>query len=294
MPTKRKLRVFICHASQDKPVARELYRQLLAEGWIDPWLDEEKLLPGQDWEIEIEKAVEAADAVIICLSHASVTKDGYIQKELRFALDSALTKPLHTSFVIPLRLDNSAVPRQFTGWQWLSYFPENTRKKAYQKLLSALRFRVDEAAIDNVKSPKEVEQYDVSNVLIKDALSRVFVSYSRKDIDFVRLLATDLQRVGFDVWWDISGIQGGDNWVRTIQDALDKSRFCAVVVTPDRMKSTWVEREYTYAINNNLKIVPIFLKTCKMPFAFSTTHYIDFRQNRYSVAIKELYSSLKK
>jgi len=44
----RKLRVFLCHASQDKPVVRELYQRLNAEGWIDPWLDEEKLLPGQD------------------------------------------------------------------------------------------------------------------------------------------------------------------------------------------------------------------------------------------------------
>ena len=34
--TDRKLRVFLCHASQDKPVVRELFQQLLAEGWIDP------------------------------------------------------------------------------------------------------------------------------------------------------------------------------------------------------------------------------------------------------------------
>jgi hypothetical protein len=58
--TDRKLRVFLCHASQDKPVVRELYQRLLAEGWIDPWLDEEKLLPSRiDWNIEIEKAVQA-------------------------------------------------------------------------------------------------------------------------------------------------------------------------------------------------------------------------------------------
>jgi len=50
MPTTdRKLRVFLCHASQDKPIVRELYQRLDAEGWIDPWLDEEKLLPSQDW-----------------------------------------------------------------------------------------------------------------------------------------------------------------------------------------------------------------------------------------------------
>jgi hypothetical protein len=50
MPEARKLRVFICHASQDKPIVRELYQRLLAapfgddKGWIDPWLDEEKLV----------------------------------------------------------------------------------------------------------------------------------------------------------------------------------------------------------------------------------------------------------
>ena len=76
MPTTdRKLSVFLCHSSQDKPIVRELYQRLNAEGWIDPWLDEEKLLPGQDWDMEIEKAVEAADAVIVCFSSNSVTKE---------------------------------------------------------------------------------------------------------------------------------------------------------------------------------------------------------------------------
>jgi hypothetical protein len=71
----RKLRVFLCHASQDKPVVGQLYQQLLAEGWIEPWLDKEKLLPGQDWELEIKKSVEVADAVIVCLSTISVAKE---------------------------------------------------------------------------------------------------------------------------------------------------------------------------------------------------------------------------
>lgn len=54
----QKLRVFLCHASQDKSIVRELYQRLLVEGWIDPWFDEEKLLPGQDWDFEIEKMLE--------------------------------------------------------------------------------------------------------------------------------------------------------------------------------------------------------------------------------------------
>ena len=109
----RKLRVFLCHASQDKPIVRELYQRLLAEGWIDPWLDEEKLLPGQDWDREIEKAVEAADVVIVCLSNNSVNKEGYVQRELKFVLDIALEKPEDAVFIIPLRLNEVQPPRRF-------------------------------------------------------------------------------------------------------------------------------------------------------------------------------------
>ncbi|MBN1453241.1 MAG: toll/interleukin-1 receptor domain-containing protein [Anaerolineales bacterium] len=57
MPEPRKLRVFLCHSSNDKPAVCELYQRLKSEGWIDSWLDEEKLYPGQDWDLEIEKAV---------------------------------------------------------------------------------------------------------------------------------------------------------------------------------------------------------------------------------------------
>jgi len=107
MPTTgRKLRVFLCHASQDKPIVRELYQRLLTEDWIDPWLDKEKLFPGQDWELEIEKSVEATDAVIVFLSNASVMKEGYFQKELKKVLDIANEKPEGVIFLIPMRLDD--------------------------------------------------------------------------------------------------------------------------------------------------------------------------------------------
>ena len=54
----RKLNVFLCHAKEDKPTVRELFRQLTAEGWMDVWLDEENLLPGQEAIVTIGYAVE--------------------------------------------------------------------------------------------------------------------------------------------------------------------------------------------------------------------------------------------
>ena len=42
MTEPRPLKVFLCHASAGKSVVRKLSHRLAAEGWIDPWLDEEE------------------------------------------------------------------------------------------------------------------------------------------------------------------------------------------------------------------------------------------------------------
>jgi hypothetical protein len=147
-PTSRNLRVFLCHSSGDKPAVRDLYRRLNAEGWIDAWLDEEKLLPGQDWEYEIEKALDQSDAVIVTLSTGSVSKEGYVQKELRFVLDIALEKPDGAIFVIPVRLDDCERPRGLRRIHGIDFFPSEHRESAYSKLLNSLRLRADSLEIE--------------------------------------------------------------------------------------------------------------------------------------------------
>lgn len=147
MTETRKLRVFLCHSSQDKPIVRELYQRLNAEGWIDPWLDEEKLLPGQDWDMEIEKAVEAADAVIVCLSSNSVPKEGYVQKELRFALGIALEKPEETIFILPIRLDECVVPRSLRSIQYIDFFPRERNTVVFKRLMESLQTRASKLDI---------------------------------------------------------------------------------------------------------------------------------------------------
>jgi formylglycine-generating enzyme required for sulfatase activity len=134
--SKRVLRVFLCHASGDKPAVRELYQRLCAEG-IDAWLDEEKLLPGQDWELEIPKAVRDSHVVIVCLSPSSITKAGYVQKEIKVALDEADKQPEGAIFLIPARLEECQVPDRLSRWHWVNLFEE----RGYDRLMRALRAR---------------------------------------------------------------------------------------------------------------------------------------------------------
>jgi formylglycine-generating enzyme required for sulfatase activity len=132
------LRIFLCHSSGDKPAVRNLYQRLSGEGF-DPWLDEEKLLPGQEWEVEIQKAVKTSDVVIVCLSHKAINKSGYVQKEIKFALDKAEEQPEGTIFLIPLLLEECNVPERLQRWHWVSLFKE----KGYERLISSLRFRAE-------------------------------------------------------------------------------------------------------------------------------------------------------
>jgi len=159
--TNRPLRVFLCHSSNDKPVVRELYQKLRAETWIQPWLDEEEIYPGQDWNFAIEKAVEAADVIIVCLTRNSINKEGYVQRELRFVLDIALTKPEETIFVIPLRLEECDPPRRLRAWQYADYF-EGQRDRALQRLLVSLKRRADGLGlIFEVPATQEIKPTEV-------------------------------------------------------------------------------------------------------------------------------------
>jgi formylglycine-generating enzyme required for sulfatase activity len=143
MPEPRKLRVFICHASQDQLVVNELYKRLLTESWIEPWLAEESILPGQNWRAEIDKAVEAADVVIATLSRSSVNLDGYTQREIKYALDIAREKPDSTIYIVPIRLDNCQVPREMRAWHYLDFALPSEREPAYRRLIRSLQAKAD-------------------------------------------------------------------------------------------------------------------------------------------------------
>jgi ATP-dependent Clp protease ATP-binding subunit ClpC len=130
------LKVFLCHSSKDKPAVRDLYKRLRDLN-IDPWLDERNLLPGQDWDYEIEKAVRACQVVIVCLSAHSVNKAGYLQKEIRAVLDVADEQPEGAIYVIPLKLEECEVPSRLRRWHWVSFFEPD----GFERLMGALEER---------------------------------------------------------------------------------------------------------------------------------------------------------
>ncbi|MBV8897388.1 MAG: toll/interleukin-1 receptor domain-containing protein [Acidobacteriaceae bacterium] len=120
----RATQVFIAYAKEDRAEARKLYRSLKSCG-LEPWMDEQKLLPGQNWPRAIERAIEVSDYVLVCFSRRSVGKRGFFQTELRYALDVAACVPLDEIFLLPVRLSECQVPLQIARQtQYIDLFPD--------------------------------------------------------------------------------------------------------------------------------------------------------------------------
>jgi formylglycine-generating enzyme required for sulfatase activity len=100
---------------------REVYRRLQENG-LQRWLDEKDLVGGQEWEKAIPIALQASDYILIFFSRNSIPKIGYVQNEFKLALEAWKQTPEGMIRTIPVRLDNSEVPREFRKFQWIDLF----------------------------------------------------------------------------------------------------------------------------------------------------------------------------
>lgn len=160
------LRIFLCYAREDVFIVRSLYKRLTADGF-EVWFDEKKLIAGQDYDIEIDKATRNADVIVICLSKKSIVKEGYLQKEIKRALSIAEEKAENTIYIIPLRLEECEVPViRMQKLQWVNYF----ERDGYKKLIQALLIRKEQIAqnsAENLKAANEMRDREKRTSLVR-------------------------------------------------------------------------------------------------------------------------------
>ncbi|MBC8099530.1 MAG: toll/interleukin-1 receptor domain-containing protein, partial [Armatimonadetes bacterium] len=88
-------------------------------------------------------------------------------------------------------------------------------------------------------------------------MTHAFISYSRKDSDFVERLERALSELGILLWRDVHSIPGGSKWYRRIEDGLKASYAMIYVDTDPANTSDWVDKEYLYAEHLQLPIIPV-------------------------------------
>ncbi len=99
------MNIFISYAKEDREMAKRLYDDLRNDG-IKLWFDEEELLPGQDWKLIIPDVIRKSRFFIALLSSKSLTTRGFVQKEMKIALEVLDELPVNDMFIIPVRMDD--------------------------------------------------------------------------------------------------------------------------------------------------------------------------------------------
>ena len=85
----------------------------------------------------------------------------------------------------------------------------------------------------------------------------VFLSYSHKDMAWAKEFATTLKNRGVTTWFDDDNLQPGDNWGKSIEQALRESNTLVLVLSQSNVNSPWTFFELGAAFADKKRIIPV-------------------------------------
>lgn len=250
-----KSQIFLSYAYEDREKVIEIARELSKAGY-QSWMDVQNLLPGQDWEIVIRKALEESKFILLFLSKNSIRKEGYLQKEIKSALRLAENKPEGTIFIIPIRLEPIEIPSYLKHIQVLDL--DKPLGKNWEKLLFVLREEEEFGAEDIKKLRKSV-------VDVKQPKKHIFVAMPfADDLEdcYFYGIKVPIQNAGFNCIRVDKKSFTGDILVQIKNDIETAS---AVVAVLDGANPN-VSLEVGYAWGKQVPTILVINDTNQLPF----------------------------
>src|SRR4030095_6328032 len=114
----------------------------------------------------------------------------------------------------------------------------------------------------------------------------IFISYSRRDQEFVTRLASDLNAHVAGVWFDHSEIQIGEKWHDEIMEGIHDCKAFILVLSPDAIESKYVRDELNKALELGKEIFPVIYRPAKWTGEFESLvrdiQTLDLRSGSYT------------
>jgi hypothetical protein len=248
-----KQQIFLSYAYEDRERVSEISEELTKAGY-QTWMDVENLLPGQDWDNAIKDALRASDFVFIFLSKNSITKQRYLQKEIKSALRLAEEKPEGKFYIIPVKLEDVELPDNLKHIQWLEF----NKKDSWNRLLSVLK----------VYRQRKSQDYEELRMSVKDVKSpkkHIFVAMpfsNELEDSYFYGIKVPIENAGFNcVRVDRKSFIGDI----LVQIKLDIETASAVVALLDGVNPN-VSLEVGYAWGNKVPTILLIKDTSQLPF----------------------------
>ncbi|MGJ3238063.1 MAG: toll/interleukin-1 receptor domain-containing protein [Anaerolineae bacterium] len=90
--------------------------------------------------------------------------------------------------------------------------------------------------------------------------AQVFISYSRRNIEFTRRLVKDLSADQRDVWVDWEDIPRAADWLKEIYSGIDRADTILFLVSEESLSSEVCNQELHYALQHNKRVIPLILQ----------------------------------
>ena len=152
--------IFISYASPDRERVLP-YFSWLEKQEFNVWIDCRRLRAGQNWDFEIKRALDKATFVLMFVSNLSYDRRGYLQRELKFALDKLSEKLIDDIYIIPVLLDDDVlIPEQLKGIHCIAASDSQCR----EQIADALQHQLERLGIEQKEIQEKEEVYWTSEI----------------------------------------------------------------------------------------------------------------------------------
>ncbi|NIM92139.1 MAG: TIR domain-containing protein [Anaerolineales bacterium] len=129
-------------------------------------------------------------------------------------------------------------------------------------------------------------------------MSDVFISYSRKDIAFARLLHEALLDSELETWIDWQDIPPSTDWLAEVFEAIEQADSFVFIISPSSVSSEICEKEIAHAAKNNKRLIPIVINDIDdrlVPPYLAPLNWIFFKEEdeAFRSAVEDLITAIQ-
>jgi len=190
---RRKPKVFLSYASEDKRKVLALFKKLETAGYL-PWMDQKKLVGGLNWKDSIRRAIKDSDVFIFCMSEKSVRKRGVLVQELNLAQEIASEMFSFDIFRIPLKFDDCEVPEELSNTQFIDYYSKDGWEKLEQAIKEGYRVKKNSRTYVATTNPSPKPSKDDNDLTGELSISEYFVGRAEALKEFYSLFSYRRQK----------------------------------------------------------------------------------------------------
>jgi hypothetical protein len=120
---------------------------------------------------------------------------------------------------------------------------------------------------------------------------KVFISYSRNNLEIARLFCEQMDNMGISYWIDVNGNYSGNNFKEVLVDAIESSQVMLFLSSQESNQSPFVIKEISLAVSGSKTILPIKLDDApyakSIRFDLSDIDWIEFSKDKYNEAMEK-------